>query len=158
MIVEFKTPDHKILALEVPDGSRQRVGFDIDGNKVFDKDILAVASTGRRYVARLLPKVVEMATWEKDFVTHVDSRALVREDKLPDHKPIMYSGREVHTKKIVIGELQCRDNGVRTFRGDVKNALENLILNCFTWYIVDSEGAHQVSYESIQKVEGDGKS
>lgn len=152
MIIKVKTPEHKVLEFDVPDGSHLLVGTDVDGNDVFDGDRIVSTAGGMEYEARLLPKVVVKRTYDTDFNSSVDFRNLVRVDQLPYHKNPLYSAVEVKTNKIVIGELQKRDNGVQVFQSIAQNALENMYNNCYTWYIVDINGAHQVRFETIKRV------
>ena len=153
MILKIKTPDNKILEIPVPDGSHLLVGIDADGNDVFDGDHVTSTAGGMEYEARLLPRVVERCMYDKDFDSAVGFRNLVRVDKLPYHKPLLFSATEVHNKKTVIGELQKRDNGVRIFQSSATlNPLENMIKNCYSWYIVNSDGAHQVIFETIKRI------
>lgn len=152
MIIKVKTPEHKVLEFDVPDGSRLLVGTDVDGNDVFDGERIVSTAGGMEYEARLLPKVVERRLYDTDFNSSVDFRNLVRVDQLPYHQKVLYSAAEVTTKRIVVGELQKRSNGVRCFRSCVENALDNMLKNCYSWYIVDIEGAHQVIFETIKQV------
>ena len=149
MVLKIKTPDNKILEIPVPDGSHLFVGTDIDGNDVFDGDHVTSTAGGMEYEARLLPRIVESHLYDKDFGYAVDFRNLVRVDKVPYHKPVLFSATEVTTKKTVIGELQKRDNGVRVLYNASPNPLECMSKNCYSWYIVDIEGAHQVIFETI---------
>ena len=127
-----------------PESVAQFVGFDSDGNEIYESDeIVQPTNTARRFTAGLPCMTVERNLYHTDFDAQVQYGLLVSANKLKAHKTNMWRGKLLYPSKektTVTGELEIRRNELSPDRYD-----------CF---ICDSGGLHNVDFASLERVAG----
>ena len=125
-----------------PETIAQFVGFDSDGNEIYEGDeIVQPTNTARRFTAGLPCMTIERNLYHTDFEGQVRYGLLVSADKLKAHKTNMWRGKLLYPSKektTVTGELEVRRNEFNPDRYD-----------CF---ICDRDGVHNVDFASLERV------
>lgn len=122
-----------------PESVAQFVGFDADGNEIYEGDeIVQPTNIYNRYTAELSAQTVEQGIWRNNFENQVKAYMLVSGDKLKEHKVTLWRGTNLADGTLVTGELQIRVNEFSPDRYD-----------CF---ICDQKGLHIVDLVSLERV------
>lgn len=139
--------DGKNWFLVDPESVAQFVGYDYDGNEVYEGDELVQATNIYiRFKAGLNEATIERGIWSTDFAAQVKSRMLVLSSKLKERKASLWRGKKLYPRQddkgddlYATGELQIRSN--------------EFIPDRYTCYICDRLGLQEVDMASLERVE-----
>ena len=122
-----------------PESVAQFVGFDTDGNEIYEGDVMVQpTNVYNRFTARFKAEASDKLYDPDNFDYWVKAYMLVSGSKLKERKATWWHGKSLVDGASITGELQIRPNEFDPDRYD-----------CF---ICDEKGLHNVDLASLERV------